>query len=225
MKIALYIAAALIAYLFAGVNPAIIISKAVYNKDIRTCGSGNPGFTNFKRTFGNKWAWWVLLLDLAKSAVVAAAFAKLIEYVGGNYQTAAAWVGLFAVLGHAYPVWYRFKGGKGFLVYMSVIWFIDWRAGLVALLVMLLLLMLTKYMSLSTVVAMLSCPITLLITGAPWQAVALCAISVIFIAWRHRENFKRIKNGTESKFSLKSKASAKTQESEEDEEVKEKVSL
>ena len=70
MKVFLYIAAAICGYVVAGMNPAIAISKAVYHKDIRECGSGNPGFTNFKRTFGNKWAWWVLTLDLAKAAVV-----------------------------------------------------------------------------------------------------------------------------------------------------------
>lgn len=206
LKIILYILAAIAAYLVGGLNPAIIISKTVYHKDIRECGSGNPGFTNFKRAFGNKWAWWVLVMDLAKSAVVAAVFAWLIAVIAdGNYQIAAAWIGFFAVMGHAYPVWYGFKGGKGFLVYLSVVWFTDWHAGLIAVLVMLILLGITKYMSLSTVIAMLSCPITLLITKAQWQATVLCAITVLFIAWRHRENFKRLKNGEESKFSLRSK--------------------
>lgn len=205
MRVLLYILAAIAAYLVGGLNPSIIISKTVYHKDIRTCGSGNPGFTNFKRTFGNKWAWWVLVFDLAKSAIVAAIFAQLIAMAGGNYQIAAAWIGLCAVLGHAYPIWYEFKGGKGFLVYLSVVWFTDWRAGLVAVIVMLILLGITRYMSLSTVVSMLTCPITLIITRAAWQAIVLCAITVIFIAWRHRENFKRLKRGEESKFSLRGK--------------------
>ena len=62
MKELLYILAAVCGYIVAGFNPAITLSKMIYNKDIRECGSGNPGFTNFKRTFGNKWAWFVLLL-------------------------------------------------------------------------------------------------------------------------------------------------------------------
>lgn len=210
LKIILYIVAAAAAYLAGGLNPAIIISKAVYGRDIRKCGSGNPGFTNFKRVFGNKWAWWVLVFDLAKSAVVAAIFAWLISAAGGNYRIAAAWIGLFAVVGHAYPLWYGFKGGKGFLVYLSVVWFTDWRSGLVAVLVMLILLGITRYMSLSTVLAMLSCPITLIVTGAAWQTVILCTITVLFIAWRHRENFIRLKNGEESRFSLKGKGSAES---------------
>ncbi len=205
LKVVLYASAAICAYLVAGLNPAIILSKAVYKKDIRTCGSGNPGFTNFKRSFGNKLAWWVLLLDLLKAAAVVAIFAQLFKIYLGDYRLGAAYTGLFAMAGHAYPVWYKFKGGKGFLVYMSVIWFIDWRAGLVALLIMLALLLTTKYMSLSTVTALLSCPITLLIIRASVPVVILCAVCVIFMAVRHKENFKRLINGTESKFYLKSK--------------------
>lgn len=205
MKIFCYIAAAVVAYLIAGVNPAIVLSKCIYHTDIRACGSGNPGFTNFKRTFGNKWAWWVFALDLAKSAVPVAVFSCLFRRYAGSFQLGAAYTGLFALLGHAYPVWHKFKGGKGFLVYTSVVWFIDWRAGLVAFGVMLILLLTTKYMSVATVAAMLSCPITLLITGAPVPVILLCAASVSYIAVRHRENFKRLIRGTENKFSWGSK--------------------
>ena len=116
MKILLYILSALTAYLVAGWNPAITFSRAIYKKDIRECGSGNPGFTNFKRSFGNRWAWFVLLLDLFKAAVVVGIFALLFEQYFGMYQLGAAYTGLFALLGHAFPIWYGFKGGKGFLV-------------------------------------------------------------------------------------------------------------
>ena len=202
MEIFLYIASAVCAYLISGINPAIILSKKIYHKDIRTIGSGNPGFTNFKRSFGGKWAWCVLVFDLAKSAVVTVFFAHAFDRSLGLYQLGAAYTGFFALLGHAFPIWYNFKGGKGFLAYMSVIWFIDARAGFVALLIMLILLFITKYMSLSTVCAMLTCPLTLYLTGASHIVVLLCFISVSFIAIRHRENFKRLKNGTESKFSF-----------------------
>ena len=205
MTIFLYILSAACAYLISGINPAIVLSKKIYHKDIRTCGSGNPGFTNFKRSFGGKWAWWVLTFDLAKSALVTAIFAYLFGKHLGQYQLGAAYTGLFALLGHAFPIWYKFKGGKGFLAYMSVIWFVDWRAGLVAVCLMIILLLLSKYMSLSTVAAMLSCPITLYFTGASASVITLCAVSVIFIAFRHKENFKRLMNGTENKFTLSKK--------------------
>ena len=70
MKALAYIISAVFAYFVSGLNPAIIMSKAIYKKDIRTCGSGNPGFTNFKRVFGNKYAWFVFVLDILKGAVI-----------------------------------------------------------------------------------------------------------------------------------------------------------
>lgn len=110
----LYATAAICAYLVAGWNPSITFSKAVYKKDIRTKGSGNPGFTNFKRCFGNKLAWIVFILDVSKATIVCIIFANLFERELGMYQLGAVYTGIFAVLGHVYPVWYSFKGGKGF---------------------------------------------------------------------------------------------------------------
>ena len=202
MEIWLYIAGALAAYLISGWNPAITFSKAIYKTDIRTCGSKNPGFTNFKRCFGNKWAWFVLALDLLKAALVVLLFAQVFELRMGLYQFGAAFTGLFAVLGHAYPVWYRFKGGKGFLVSLSTVWVTDWRVGLIVTVVMVVLLLTTKYMSLATVAATLCSPLLLLLFHAPLSAVLLNTAMVVFVALRHRENFKRLMAGTESKFTL-----------------------
>ena len=106
------------------------------------------------------------------------------------------------MLGHAFPVWYKFRGGKGFLVYISAIWFIDWHSGLIALLTMLILLAITKYMSLATVVAMISCPITLAVMHASPIVVLYSCICSLFMAVRHKENFVRLINGTEKKFHL-----------------------
>ena len=89
MDYLLYIGAALCAYLTAGWNPAITLSRAVYKKDIRECGSGNPGFTNFKRSFGSRLAWVVFALDLGKAAIVVALFASLFERRFGMWQFGA----------------------------------------------------------------------------------------------------------------------------------------
>jgi len=205
MKILLYILAAVCGYVIAGMNPAIALSKAIYKKDIRECGSGNPGFTNFKRTFGNKWAWWVLVLDLAKAAVVVWLFAWLLSRQGVNFQFGAAYTGIFCMLGHAFPFQFKFKGGKGFLVCLSTMYVIDWRVGLIATGIMIVLLLITKYMSLSTTLAMLLCPILLIPFGASIPVILMAAACAIFMAIRHKENFKRLVQGKESKFSLKGK--------------------
>ena len=205
MKILLYILAAVCGYVIAGMNPAIALSKAVYKKDIRECGSGNPGFTNFKRTFGNKWAWWVLVLDLSKAAVVVGLFAWLLSRQGVDFQLGAAYTGIFCMLGHAFPFQYKFRGGKGFLVCLSTMYVIDWRVGLIATGIMVVLLLTAKYMSLSTMIAMLLCPILLIPFGAQIPVICLASICAIFMTARHKENIQRLIKGTESKFSLKGK--------------------
>ena len=205
MTVLLYILAAVCGYIVAGMNPAIALSKAIYKKDIRACGSGNPGFTNFKRTFGNKWAWWVLVLDLSKAAVVVGLFAWLMSRQGVDFQFAAAYTGIFCMLGHAFPLQYKFKGGKGFLVCLSTMYVIDLRVGLIATGMMIVLLLVTKYMSLSTTLAMLLCPILLIPFGASIQVVLMAGACALFMAVRHKENFKRLIRGKEARFTLKSK--------------------
>ena len=205
MKILLFIAAAVCGYAVAGMNPAIALSKAIYKQDIRECGSKNPGFTNFKRTFGGKWAWWVLVLDLSKAAVVVGLFAWLLSRQGVDFQLAAAYTGIFCMLGQAFPFQYRFKGGKGFLVCLSTMYVMDWRVGLIATGIMVALLLTTKYMSLSTTVAMLLCPILLIPFGASVPVILMAAACALFMAVRHKENFIRLIRGEESRFSLKSK--------------------
>ena len=202
MTIFLYILAAICGYIIAGMNPAIAISKAIYHKDIRECGSGNPGFTNFKRTFGNRWAWWVLVLDLSKAAVVVGLFAWLLSGQGVDFQLGAAYTGIFCMLGHAFPFQFQFKGGKGFLVCLSTMFVIDWRVGLIATGIMVVLLLTTKYMSLSTTLAMLICPILLIPFGASIPVILMATFCAVFMAVRHKENFIRLKNGKESKFNI-----------------------
>ena len=198
----LYILVAIFSYLIAGWNPAITFSKAIYKKDIRTLGSGNAGFTNFKRSFGSKWAWVVLALDISKGIVVVYTSARLFESTYGLYQFGAVYSGFFAVIGHSFPLWYSLRGGKGFLVSLSTIWVTDYRAGLIVTLLMIVLLLTTKYMSLSTVLSILISPFLLYIFKASWSVVFFDTLMVVFVALRHSANFKRLKEGNESKFIL-----------------------
>ena len=200
----LCISAAAAAYLLGGLNPAIIISKALYRQDIRTLGSGNPGFTNFKRVYGlNPASVSVMLLDILKTAVPAFTASVIFGSLYGMPQFGAAFTGLFGMLGHCFPVWYGFKGGKAFMAGFGTIWFVDWRMALIATVLFLILLFTVKYMSVCACVSSLSCPVILAILGAESPAVlVLSALSALLVVARHKENFKRLKEGTETKFSL-----------------------
>ncbi len=209
----LFIIAAIVAYLVSGINPAIVMSKAIYHKDIRTCGSGNPGFTNFKREFGNV-GWLVLILDLGKSALLVGVFGLLFKHLYGHYQLGVAFTGLMAMIGHCYPIYYKFKGGKGFLVGASAIFFMDYRAGLIAFAVMLVILLSTHFMSLGSILSGISCPISLALFNLSkfssdstimWATEIICIVSVLFMTYRHKGNIVRLFKGQEKKFYFKKK--------------------
>ena len=202
MKALAYIISAVFAYFVSGLNPAIIMSKAIYKKDIRTCGSGNPGFTNFKRVFGNKYAWFVFVLDILKGAVISVVAGLLFRAYVGSWALGVAYAGLFAMLGHAFPIYYGFKGGKGFLVGLSTVWFIDWRAGAIATAVLVIMLPLTKYMSLSTMSALVAGAVAVAAFGGGLAVSIMYAVCVLFVIVRHKQNIVRLVQGTESKFSF-----------------------
>ena len=202
MKALAYIISAVFAYFVSGLNPAIIMSKAIYKKDIRTCGSGNPGFTNFKRVFGNKYAWFVFVLDILKGAVISVVAGLLFRAYVGSWALGVAYAGLFAMLGHAFPIYYGFKGGKGFLVCLSTVWFIDWRAGAIATAVLVIMLPLTKYMSLSTMSALVAGAVAVAAFGGGLAVSIMYAVCVLFVIVWHKQNIVRLVQGTESKFSF-----------------------
>lgn len=200
-KAILYVVAAITAYLVGAINPAIVLSKLIYKKDIRTLGSKNPGFTNFKRVFGKKYAWLVFGLDLFKSALLCCVFGPVFSAAAGSFSLGAAYVGLFAMIGHAFPIWYGFIGGKCFSVGAAAIWFVDWRAALIATGIMLILLFTVKIMSLSVIIAAVSCPISLVAFGVqPTSVTIICVLSVALLIFRHKANIKRLFKGKESKF-------------------------
>ena len=153
---------ALLCYVAGGINGAIIMSKLLYHEDIRKSGSNNPGFTNFKRVYGlNAAAWSVLLIDILKTALPVFLSAVFMSFRYDMWQFGAQFAGLFCMLGHCFPVWYGFKGGKAFIAGFATIWFVDWRMALVATAVFFLVLFIGKYMSVASCSAALFCPIAL----------------------------------------------------------------
>lgn len=198
------ICSAIVSYLLGGVNGAIILSSIFFHEDIRTKGSGNPGFTNFKRVYGNRpISWCVILIDVGKTALCVFLTALLMSNYYDMWQFGAAFSGLFCMIGHCFPVWYKFKGGKAFMAGFATIWFVDWRMALCAVAIFFLVLATTKIMSVSSCLASLTCPIALWFWGfeSIWCWL-LCLLSAILVILRHRSNFIKLIHGEESKFSL-----------------------
>ncbi len=199
-------AIAVLSYLLGSINPAIIISKRFYGDDIRTHGSGNAGMTNVMRTYGKKMAIITFLGDFLK-AVVASLLGRALLGLVGAYIA-----GFFCFLGHLYPCFYNFKGGKGVVTTAAMIVMTDWRVFLILLAIFVIVVAATKYISLGSVIGVMFYPIVL---DRIWSLFGIdnrLRIVIIFVLgimlltlWKHRENLKRITKGQENKFTFKVK--------------------
>ena len=197
------------AYVLGSINFAIIISGRHYKEDIRTHGSKNAGMTNMMRTYGKKAAALTLLGDALKA--IAAGFIGYI--VIGPLGAHVA--GLFCILGHVFPVFYGFKGGKGVVTAFATVLMCDPPVFLVLITIFVIIVLFTKYISLGSVMCMLLYPILLdtftrFATGgattSPYIPIAIL-VAIIIVA-KHWTNIKRLLNGTESKFSFKKSVKA-----------------
>lgn len=184
-------------YFLGSINFGIIISKLFHGEDIREYGSGNAGMTNMLRTYGKRDAAITLIGDALK-AVVAVILGRILFGISGGYVA-----GLTCILGHAFPCYYKFKGGKGVVVTAGTIAVIDWRIFLVLLGIFILVVAFSKYISLGSVCGMLVFPLLVQVwdRGLSINVLLSCLISALVI-FLHRGNIKRIYNGTESKLSL-----------------------
>ena len=192
-----------IGYLLGSLNGAIIASKNVFKKDIRSFGSGNAGLTNFHRTFGTKGLLIVIAVDVLKT-VAATLIGRALAGPGGYDTSVGCMLAGFGVcLGHVYPVYYGFKGGKGILAGGTLAWMIDWRVGLCSWGIFLVLVIFTQYVSLGSLAAaaMLASTVCIFIPSPTAKILAILSSALIIFA--HRENIKRLRNGTESKFDLR----------------------
>ncbi len=207
-----------VSYLLGSINSAIIISRIFYGEDVRTKGSGNAGLTNMLRNYGKKGALLTLFGDVSK-AVVAILFTALLLGFGyshgvslnGGYCYLA---GLFVAIGHVFPIYYKFKGGKGVLVTAVTAFVLTPIPALILMLIFVLIVGITKYVSLGSVTVATLYPFIVgfyiaLTSGVQnLHAVLLASVALlaVLIVWCHRENLKRLASGTESKLSFKKKA-------------------
>lgn len=191
----------LASYLLGSFNFAIIISGKLFHEDIRTYGSGNAGMTNMLRTYGKKAAVLTLLADALK-AVVSILIGRLIWGIVGAYVA-----GLVCMLGHVFPAFYKFKGGKGVVVAAVTILMTNWRVGLILILFFVILVAGTKYISLGSVMCALIYPLLLprLMGNAPQITVLFAFGLMLIIVLKHTSNIKRLLSGTENKISFTKK--------------------
>ncbi|MCL2126191.1 MAG: glycerol-3-phosphate 1-O-acyltransferase PlsY [Oscillospiraceae bacterium] len=199
-------ASALPAYLLGGVNGAIITSMVFYRKDIRKYGSGNPGLTNFYRVFGKGGAILVVAIDVAKSIAPVMFGGWVFSRYFDMKLFGQAITGFFVIMGHCFPVFYNFKGGKGIMAAGAILFIIDWRIAVVSWGTFILIAALTRYVSLGSIIGTALFPPALLVfgIGGLYEFIALLMCALLLIA-RHQANIRRLIKGEESKFNFRRK--------------------
>ena len=186
-----YLVIGIASYLMGSIPFGLILTKLFLNKDIREIGSGNIGATNALRTGNKLIGYTTLILDIAKAIIP-------VIYVKFNYPDIIYIASLCAFLGHVFPIWLKFKGGKGVATYVGILFSINIILGLIFVVFWVFIFLLSKYSSLSSIIGSISVPIYILITGQINDAIFF-AIMFILIFFTHRENIKRLKNKEESK--------------------------
>ena len=194
--------AAVSSYLLGNLNGAVIASSVIAHDDVRTHGSGNAGLTNFIRNYGVKSAALVILIDVGKG--VLACFASGMLLAGyGYYEQGVALGALFVILGHDFPAFLNFKGGKGILTGVTVGIMMDWRIGLFVFGIFLVAYFLTHYVSLGSVLSSGSFGfIYAIFHWGNWFPICVGMILSGLIVWMHRANIVRLIRGQERKTNL-----------------------
>jgi len=187
--------ALVVAYLLGSIPFALIAGK-LHGVDLRTMGSGNLGATNVFRTLGRTAGITVMVLDIAKGA----AAVLVAEALTNNPWPLAA--GALAILGHVFPVWTNFKGGKGVAVGAGALIGLVPAASGVLIVLWFLIVLTTRYVSVASIVCALAAAPLAWVFGAPWSYVGFIALAGLFVIWKHRENIVRLTHGDENRISL-----------------------
>ena len=190
-----YTAAILLSYLIGSSSMSWYLSK-IKKVNLRAGGSGNLGASNAVALMGWKAGILVGVHDIGKS-ILAVLLAQML-FPGVEYIGAVA--GVASVLGHIFPFYLKFKGGKGFASYLGMTIALNWRLALVILLIVVLVTLITDYIVVGTVTTVLSVPTYLGITSHSWILAAILCVATVVILYKHRENYVRIYNGTELGF-------------------------
>ena len=208
---ATYIIIAIIAYAIGSINFSVLISKKVAGFDVREKGSGNAGTTNMLRSVGKKAAVITLLCDILKGVVsigIALIAGNIVKDVDKAVLVQIA--GILVVVGHTFPIFFEFKGGKGVATSLGVIMMINWKIGLICLVFALVIMAFSRMVSMGSVGAAILFPVLTLFINTNFIVEAsgmkyfiFSVILAVMVIFNHRANIKRIANGTENKLSFK----------------------
>ena len=209
-----YIIMAIIAYCIGSLNISIFISKKMGGFDLREKGSNSTGATNVLRTLGKKAAAITLLFDIAKG-IVAIAISMIIGNIieGTNRELLLQIAGIAVVIGHTFPIFFGFKGGKGVATSIGILLMSNWKIGLICFIFALVLMILTRMVSVGSCAAAILFPIltlfindsyTILTEGKNGNTYFIYSVLLaVIVLYNHRSNIKRLLNGTENKLSFK----------------------
>ncbi|MFO7636460.1 MAG: glycerol-3-phosphate 1-O-acyltransferase PlsY [Clostridia bacterium] len=195
MDILLLVLCAIIGYLIGSVNSSVIVGR-FFKTDIRKQGSGNAGLTNTLRVLGKKAAIFVLLGDILKGVIACLLGLLIVE----NGMPVA---GTFAVVGHNWPVYFGFKGGKGVLTSATVVFMLDWRIGLVVLAIFIIIVSLTRFVSLGSILSAIAVPIGAVVADKGVLFIVCTLVLAAMILFRHRGNMVRLWQGREHKLTFR----------------------
>ena len=210
---ATYIIVAVIAYLIGSINFSIILSKKMAGFDIREKGSGNAGTTNMLRSVGKKAAVITLICDILKGVVsilIAVLAGKIVKNLDNALLVQLA--GIFVIIGHTFPIFFKFKGGKGIATSLGVLLMTNWQIGLICLVFALVLIALTRMVSVGSIAAGILFPVLVAFidqnyivptSNSNWSYLVFSIIIALLVIFNHRANVQRILNGTENKISFK----------------------
>ncbi len=191
----------LLSYFFGCFNGSFMVSHFIIRDDVRKHGSGNAGLTNFYRTYGAKYALLVIACDMGKTVAACLLGSFFFRCLGWDGTLGTLLAGLGCELGHIFPVFYGFRGGKGILSGGTLVLLLNWRVAAVAWALFLLLWLTTRYVSLASITATCSAPITVyFVYDHNWLYTGLCLAVAALVVWCHRENIQRLLHGTEKKF-------------------------
>ena len=201
-----YITVAIVAYVIGSINFAVIFSRKFAGFDVREKGSKNAGTTNVLRTVGKKVALLTLVCDILKgvAAILVAIFAKNM-WSGFDVNTLKYIAGFMVILGHTYPIFFEFRGGKGVATAIGVLLMLDWKIGLICLVFGLVIITITRMVSLGSIFAAILFPILTIFIheGGTVIGTVISFLIAALIVFNHRSNIKRIKEGKENKLSFK----------------------